>query len=129
MQFSTLKFRSVSVVACGAVALAVAAPAFAHQTATVVGNAAAGKAVFSATCGTCHTFTAASAHGALGPNLNKIPKLTEAEIISQIEAGGTSLMVKTHQKYNMYAVTMPVEASLGKTKIDNVSAFVFKYQS
>ena len=129
MQFSTLKFRLASVGACGAVALAVAAPAFAHQTATVVGNAAAGKSVFSATCGTCHTFKAAGTAGAIGPNLNKIPKLTEAEIISQIEAGGTSLMVKTHQKYNMYAVTMPVEASLGKTKIDNVSAFVFKYQS
>lgn len=129
MQFSTLKFRAVAVAACGATALAVAAPAFAHQTATVVGNAAAGKAVFSATCGTCHTFKAAGAQGALGPNLNKIPKLTEAEIISQIEAGGTSLMVKTKQSYKSYAVTMPAEASLGKTKIDNVSAFVFKYQS
>jgi mono/diheme cytochrome c family protein len=129
MQFSTLKFRLASVGACGAVALAVAAPAFGHQTAAVVGNAAAGKSLFASTCGTCHTLKASGSAGAIGPNLNKIPKLTEAEIISQITSGGTSVMVKTHQKTSSYAVMMQGYGSLGKTKIDNLAAFVFKYQS
>lgn len=131
MQFSTLKFRHVSVVACGAVALAVAGPALAHQSAApkVVGNAAAGKSLFSSTCGTCHTLKASGSAGAIGPNLNKIPKLTEAELISQINVGGTALMVKTHQKISGYAVMMQGYASLGKTKVDNIAAFVYKYQS
>jgi mono/diheme cytochrome c family protein len=131
MQFSTLKFRLASVGACGAVALAVAGPAFAHQSASpkMMGNAAAGKSLFGTTCGTCHTLKAAGSAGAIGPNLNKIPKLTEAEIITQITSGGTSVMMKTHQKTSSYAVTMQGYASLGKTKIDNLAAFVYKYQS
>ena len=134
MQLSPLKVRNATVLVCGAAALAVAAPvAFAHQakakTPTVVGNAAAGKAPFSTTCGTCHTLKAAASMGTLGPNLNKIPKLTEAEIISQIEVGGTALMVKTHQSTKAYPSPMPSESSLGKTEIDNIAAFVYKYQS
>lgn len=41
-------------------------------TSQTMGNVAAGKAVFaSAGCGGCHTFTAASATGTTGPNLDK----------------------------------------------------------
>ncbi len=37
-------------------------------------NAAAGKAVFDASgCGACHTLAAAGAHGAVGPDLDKLP--------------------------------------------------------
>ena len=37
----------------------------------VVGNATAGKALFSTTCAACHTLTAAGAVGTIGPNLER----------------------------------------------------------
>jgi mono/diheme cytochrome c family protein len=128
MQFSTLKGRRVILMVCGVVALAVAAPAFGHQAAApaTVGNAAAGKSLFTSTCGTCHTLKAAATAGVLGPNLNTIKKLTEVQIISQIEHGGAGIIGAAAAKH--YAVSMIPYAYLGKTKIDNLAAFVFKSQ-
>jgi mono/diheme cytochrome c family protein len=46
----------------------------------------AGKAAFTSSCGTCHTLTAASTSGTLGPSLNGIGSLRTADwIVAQIQ--------------------------------------------
>jgi len=108
-------------------ALALASPAFAHHSATpkLVGNAAAGKTVFTTTCFVCHTLKAASAVGIIGPNLDKVaPALTEATIIKAITNGGGTVMTKAAlAKYTTLMVAY--KTVLSATQIDNVAAFVY----
>lgn len=70
--------------------LAVAAPlAFGSRlmvTTSLPGNAAAGKKVFIAFCGKCHTMQAAGSTGTLGPNLDQ-DRVSFAEVVSAIEEG------------------------------------------
>ncbi len=50
------------------------------------GSAAAGKKVFIAFCGKCHTMAAAGSQGTLGPNLDQ-DKVTYSAVVSAIEQG------------------------------------------
>lgn len=50
------------------------------------GNIAAGKQVFIAFCGKCHTLAAAGSKGTLGPNLDH-DKVTYSAVVSAVEQG------------------------------------------
>jgi mono/diheme cytochrome c family protein len=50
------------------------------------GTTAAGKGVFVAFCGKCHTFAAAGSRGTLGPNLDQ-DHVSFTEVVSAIEEG------------------------------------------
>jgi cytochrome c oxidase subunit I len=52
------------------------------------GGAASGVALFSQTCGACHTLAAAGTSGTVGPNLDQL-KPTEATVLRAIQIGGT----------------------------------------
>ncbi len=54
------------------------------------GDAAAGKAVFTANCGGCHTLADAGASGAVGPNLDDL-KPDEATVQAKVEVGGGAM--------------------------------------
>jgi mono/diheme cytochrome c family protein len=75
------------------------------------GDPTAGKAVFaSAGCGGCHTLKAASATGAVGPNLDTL-KPAYDKIVHQVETGGGP---------------MPAfKGRLSQKQIDDVAAFVY----
>jgi mono/diheme cytochrome c family protein len=49
---------------------------------------AAAAALFSQTCGACHTLAAAGSSGTVGPNLDQL-KPTEARVLHAIQIGGT----------------------------------------
>jgi len=96
-----------------------AAPA----TATVIGNAAAGKALFIAHCSACHTLAAAGAEGTLGPILNGA-SLTEAVLIKAITDGGASVM--SPAAAGEYSTTMTAYGgALSTVQIDDIAAFVY----
>ncbi len=52
------------------------------------GTAAAGAALFSQTCSSCHTLAAASATGTVGPNLDQL-KPSDARVLHALKIGGT----------------------------------------
>jgi mono/diheme cytochrome c family protein len=80
-------------------------------TATVQGDATAGKAVFtSAGCSGCHTLKAANATGTVGPNLDTLKPAYE-RIVTQVENGGGAMP--------------PFKGQLSDAQIHNVAAFVF----
>jgi cytochrome c553 len=80
---------------------------------TTPGNAKAGKVVFTANCGACHTLAAAGTSGTLGPNLSR-RKLAYATITRIVTHGKTGR-----------AGTMPsFENTLTAKQIRNVAAFV-----
>ena len=57
-------------------------------TTTTTGEAsAAGKDVFVANCGSCHTLADAGTSGAIGPNLDEI-SLDESAVEAQVRSGG-----------------------------------------
>lgn len=73
------------------------------------GDAAAGKAVFTANCGGCHTLSDAGTSGAVGPNLDTVGD-DEAAVKTQVENGGGA---------------MPAfKGTLSDTDIANVAAYV-----
>lgn len=112
--------RGVLTGAAGVVVGAVLAPlALAtHGTAPkLIGNSGAGTAIFTATCQTCH------GGSGIGPDLH-ILKLTEAQIIRQVQYGGSKIM---GEAAGNYAVTMSgYKGVLTSAQINNVSAFVYK---
>jgi mono/diheme cytochrome c family protein len=57
-----------------------------RSTSSAPGNAAAGKTVFIAFCGKCHTMDAAGSMGTLGPNLDQ-DKVTFSAVVSAVEQG------------------------------------------
>jgi cytochrome c6 len=81
------------------------------SSAKVVGDPAAGKAVFeSAGCTGCHTLKAAGSHGTIGPNLDQL-KPAEAVVKNQVIHGGGP---------------MPAFAGrLSAKQIQDVAAFVY----
>ncbi len=54
------------------------------------GDAAAGEAVFKASCATCHTLSAAGATGTVGPNLDDLKPDAET-VQAQVENGGGAM--------------------------------------
>jgi cytochrome c6 len=77
------------------------------------GNAAAGKSVFVANCGTCHTLTKAGTHGTIGPSLDG-KKLAHAAIVKIVKTG----------KSGPAGAMPPFGGTLTATQIDDVAAFV-----
>lgn len=114
-------------VAAAALAAALAAPvAFAKTTPPkLLGNAAAGKSIFTLNCGTCHTLKAAGSDGQIGPDLDTL-SLTEATIIKQVSNGGSSLMGKAASKYQTQMVGY--KGVLTTAQIEDVAAFVYTAQ-
>jgi len=110
-------------VACLASSSALGANA--NSATTIVGNASAGKSLFVAKCGTCHTLKAAATLGTLGPNLGTVaPTLSETTIIAAITNGGASVMTKA--AVAKYAVSMPADKDIISTAdIENIAAFVY----
>jgi mono/diheme cytochrome c family protein len=75
------------------------------------GNAAAGKSVFvTASCGACHTMSAAGSHGTVGPNLDDL-KPDLAKIESQVINGGGGMP--------------PFKGTLTDQQIADVSQYVY----
>jgi mono/diheme cytochrome c family protein len=86
-----------------------AATTEAASTAAAAGDAAAGKAVFTSNCGSCHTLADAGTTGAVGPNLDDL-KPDAARVQHQVEVGGGP---------------MPAfKGTLSDTDIANVAAYV-----
>ena len=73
------------------------------------GDAAAGAAVFSANCASCHTLAAAGSNGMVGPNLDDL-KPSYDQVLNQVTNGGGGMPA--------YAGT------LSETDIQNVAAYV-----
>jgi cytochrome c553 len=77
------------------------------------GDAAAGEAVFTASCGSCHTLEEAGTSGTVGPNLDESTLDLDA-VVAQVTNGGGG---------------MPAfEGTLSEEDIQNVSAFVVASQ-
>ena len=77
------------------------------------GSVAAGKTVFVANCGTCHTLAAAGTVGTIGPNLDA-EKLSQAAIVSTVKNG----------KSGRIGVMPTFGGTLTAQQIDDVAAFV-----
>ena len=74
-------------------------------------SAADPKALFTANCASCHTFTAAGANGTVGPNLDQ-SSLTADRIAEQIRNGGGGMP--------------PFEGQLTDEQIQALAEFVFE---
>jgi mono/diheme cytochrome c family protein len=112
-------------IACLVLAISAGAPAaLATRASTpLIGNAKAGKSVFTTTCAACHTLKAAAAYGTIGPNLNDFV-LPEATLIKAVTKGGAAVASKA--VLAKYPTQMPAYGGvLSRTAIDNVAAFVY----
>jgi cytochrome c553 len=78
------------------------------------GNAKAGRTVFEANCGTCHTLEAAGTSGTIGPNLTKT-KVAYATIAATVRKGKTGRL----------GTMPPFGSTLTARQIDDVAAFVY----
>ena len=78
------------------------------------GDAKAGKTVFIANCGVCHTLKAAKTHGTIGPNLDKtkLPYATVKSIVTKGKTGKAGTMP-------------PFKSTLSAKQIQDVAAFVY----
>jgi cytochrome c5 len=77
------------------------------------GDAAAGEAVFTANCGSCHTLSEAGTSGTVGPNLDESTLDLQA-VVEQVTNGGGAMPAFGGQ--------------LSEEEIQNVSAFVVASQ-
>ena len=77
------------------------------------GDAAAGEAVFTASCGSCHTLEEAGTSGNVGPNLDESTLPLDA-VVTQVENGGGGMP--------------PFGGQLSEDDIRNVAAFVVASQ-
>jgi cytochrome c553 len=77
------------------------------------GDAAAGEAVFTANCGSCHTLEEAGTTGAVGPKLDESTLDLDA-VVAQVENGGGGMP--------------PFGGQLSEEEIANVAAFVVASQ-
>ena len=73
------------------------------------GDAAAGEAVFTTNCGSCHTLEEAGTSGNIGPNLDD-STLDQAAVVQQVMNGGGAMP--------------PFQGQLSEEEIQNVAAFV-----
>lgn len=116
---SALLIVIVSVVSAGAFGHGGSAPKV-----KVVGNAIAGKPLFtSAGCSSCHVLAAAKAKGKIGPSLDT-ETLTEAKIITQITNGGYAVMGIAAKKQYPFPMA-GFKSRLTAAKIQDIAAFVF----
>jgi cytochrome c551/c552 len=91
------------------------------------GGGGQGKALFASNgCNSCHTFKAAGANGTVGPDLDKLPQYAKT--------AGKPLDAFVHESIvnpkayieKGYAPVMPSFASLPKSQIDALVAFLTK---
>jgi cytochrome c6 len=73
------------------------------------GGTAAGKSIFTANCGSCHTLKDAGTHGAVGPNLDQL-KPAKAIVVRQVTNGG--------------GIMPAFKGKLSPTQIEAVAAYV-----
>ena len=73
------------------------------------GGTAAGKSVFTANCGSCHTLKDAGTHGAVGPNLDQL-KPAKDIVVRQVTNGG--------------GIMPAFKGKLSQTQIEAVAAYV-----
>jgi mono/diheme cytochrome c family protein len=87
--FGCLAATAVAVSACGGSSGGSSSSDTAAATTTGSGSAslAAGKKVFAANCGNCHTLADAGTNGAVGPNLDDLEP-DAALVAKQVENGG-----------------------------------------
>jgi mono/diheme cytochrome c family protein len=112
-------------IACFVLAISAGAPAaLAGRASTpLIGNAKAGKSVFTTDCAGCHTLKAAAAHGTIGPDLDDF-SLPEATLIKAVTKGGATVASKA--VLAKYKTRMPAYGGvLSRTAIDNVAAFLY----
>jgi mono/diheme cytochrome c family protein len=84
-----------------------------EETTTDETTTAAGRDVFIANCGTCHTLSDAGTSGSIGPNLDEL-SLSEETIENQVRQGGGG---------------MPsFEGNLSDDEIESVAAYVASQQ-
>lgn len=88
----------------------------------VVGNPAAGEAIFVANCSTCHILKAAGTKGTIGPDLDKLV-LSEATIIAEVTKGGSAPMGAAGTEY--LTQMMAYKGILTTAQIENVAAFEY----
>jgi mono/diheme cytochrome c family protein len=84
------------------------------------GSAAAGKTVFTSTCGSCHTLAAAGTHGAVGPNLDTA-KPSEGCVVQQVTHGGA---VKPPCPAATGSIMPAFAQTLSTTQIQSVAKYV-----
>lgn len=73
------------------------------------GGTAAGKSVFTANCGSCHTLKDAGTHGNVGPNLDQL-KPAQPIVVRQVTNGG--------------AIMPPFKSKLSQAQIQAVATYV-----
>ena len=73
------------------------------------GGTAAGKSIFTANCGSCHTLKDAGTHGTVGPNLDQL-KPPKPIVVRQVTNGG--------------AIMPPFKDKLTAAQIEAVAAYV-----
>ena len=81
----------------------------APTTTTGGGGTAAGKSIFTANCGSCHTLKDAGTHGTVGPNLDQL-KPAKDIVVRQVTNGG--------------AIMPPFKSKLSSDQIQAVAAYV-----
>ena len=78
----------------------------------LTGDAAAGKAIFTASCGGCHTLADAGTSGAVGPNLDESKPSTEL-VVTRVTQGKGSMPVLGLEPQQIADVAAYVTASTG----------------
>ena len=83
-------------------------------TTTTSSGTAAGKALFTQSCGSCHTLSAAGTSGSVGPNLDQL-KPSLATVVRQVTNGGASMPAFGGQltKAQILAISQFVASSAG----------------
>ena len=86
------------------------------------GDAAAGKALFASNgCGSCHTFAAAGASGAVGPNLDEVLQDKDAAFVHQSIVDPNAEIAEGYQPG-----IMPSFDQLSDKQVDDLVAFLTK---
>src|SRR4051795_5301911 len=73
-------------------------------------NASAGRTLFAAKCGTCHTLKAAGTGGTFGPNLDELQP-DEKTVLNQIAHGGGGMPAKLYTGAQAQTVAKYVSSS------------------
>ena len=91
------------------------------------GGAGAGKALFASKgCNSCHTFKAAGANGKIGPDLDKLPQYAKTAGKPLPDFVHESIVNPKAYIEKGYPPVMPSFASLPKSQIDALVAFLTK---
>jgi cytochrome c551/c552 len=91
------------------------------------GGAGAGKALFASNgCNSCHTFKAAGANGKVGPDLDKLPDYAKKAGKPLPDFVRESIVSPKAYIEKGYPPVMPSFASLPKSQIDALVAFLTK---